>query len=195
MDHTHRKNPTLDSMRGEMRIKTALPAILILLTIYLVFGFARPAEAGQLGRLGGHLQVYGEPHEEDTPLYINVVPLIYEHPLASRMTLKVGTILALRFADGVSLGNVGGKVGLPLYLSLIEESRMRGFFAGPLVQVSRNLHTREVVISSAIDLGYSFYLGERLSMSLGVEAGVSTFLLEGQVANRPHIGPGLYLYF
>ena len=175
--------------------RTAVVSVVSTSLIVMSMALPSTVEAAEFGRLGVHFQVYGEPHEEDNPLYINVVPLTYEHPLAKHMTLKVGTIASLRISDGVSLGNVGAKAGLPFYLSAIEESRMRGFFVGPLVQASRNFYTEEIVVSSAIDLGYSFYIGQRLSMSLGGEVGVSAFFLNGETALRPHFGPGIYLYF
>lgn len=141
-----------------------------------------------------HFQIYGEPHEEANPIYVNVFPLTYEHPMSSRLSLKTGTIISLRFADTISLGNTGIKLGLPLYLSTFQDGHMAGFFAGPLVQVSRNNHTREIVISSAIDLGYSLYFSDSISMTIGLEGGVSTFFLDGDIALRSHIGPGIYLF-
>ena len=153
------------------------------------------AETERSGRLGVHFQIYGEPHEEGTPIYVNVLPLTYEHPLGQRVSVKAGTILSLRFGGGVALGNMGAKVGFPVYLSSDQDSAMRGVFGGPLVQVSKNLHTSELVTSTAIELGYSLSLGDRRSMNLGGEVGVSVFVLDGETAVRPHLGPGSYLFF
>lgn len=151
--------------------------------------------ASEPRRWGVHVQIYGEPHEDGNPVYVNVLPLTYERPLTGHMTVKTGAIVSLRFADGVTLGNLGFKAGLPLYSTEIANGRMEGFFAGPLVQLSRNVHTRERVVSAALDLGYSFYPADWLSMTVGGEAGFSTFFLDGEIAFRPHFGPGVYLYF
>ncbi len=51
------------------------------------------------------------------------------------------------------------------------------------------------VLSQAIDLGYSFYPAERLSMTVGGELGFSTFYLDSEITFRPHFGTGVYLYF
>ena len=169
-------------------------SILVVALCSLVAGPAM-AETDKSGRWGVHFQIYGEPHEEGTPIYLNVVPLTYEYPLGQRVSLKAGTIFSLRFGGGVNLGNVGAKVGLPVYFSSDQDSAMRGLFGGPLVQVSKNLHTTELVTSAAIELGYSLPLGDRMSMNLGGELGISVFVLDGETSVGPHLGPSIYLFF
>ncbi|THB66204.1 MAG: hypothetical protein D6B26_03025 [Spirochaetaceae bacterium] len=169
----------------------------LVLVFFLLSLSSHALFAAEFGRAGVHFQVYGEPHEEGNPLYINVLPLTCEQPLLSHMAIKAGTIMSLRIseADSVGLGNLGLKVGMPFYFTDIRQNRAAGFFLGPLLQLSRNFHTREYVISSAVDLGYSLLFTENLSMTLGGEVGFSTFFLDGQVDFRMHLGPGIYFYF
>jgi len=155
---------------------------------------ALSAQTAGAGRWGIHFQVYAEPHEADNPVYVNVLPLVYEHPLNEYVTVKAGALCGLRIADGVSLGNIGLSLGLPVYPFGFGEGP-EGFFIGPLVLASRNIHTGETVISTAADAGYAFTITGSLGMTLGAEVGVSTFFKDGDTALRPHYGPAVYLYF
>jgi len=152
------------------------------------------ATAASADRWGIHFQVYAEPHEPDNPLYVNVLPIVYETSIASSATLKVGTVVGLRIADSVSLGNVGLSAGVPLFPFGATDD-FYGFFAGPIVTTSYNFHTTEIVVSAAADVGYSFLIGYPFSLTLGGEIGVSAFFVDGTTAFRPHYGPAVYLYF
>jgi len=155
-----------------------------------------PAVAGAIeaGRWGVHVQVYGEPHEPDRPVYVNVLPLVYEAPVSSRLSLKVGTIFGLRVADSISVGNVGLAAALPVYPSGTDDG-LAGLFVGPIVLASYNMHTDEIVVSTAVDAGYSLVFDGPFSLTLGGELGVSVFFSDTGVALRPHYGPAVYFYF
>jgi hypothetical protein len=146
------------------------------------------------GRWGIHVQVYAEPHEPDNPVYVNVLPLVYEHTLNGHVTVKAGAVCGLRIADGVSLGNLGFSLTLPVY-PFGFEGTPEGFFIGPRIITSQNIHTGETVISTAADAGYAFSITDSLAMTLGAELGISTFFKDGDTALRPHYGPAVYLYF
>lgn len=150
--------------------------------------------AAAADRWGIHFQVYGEPHEPDNPVYVNVLPLVYETQIANRATLKLGSVVGLRVADGVTLGNVGVSAGMPIFPFGARDGYF-GFFAGPIITASYNFHTGETVVSTAADIGYSFPVGTPISMTLGGEIGVSTFFVDGTTVFRPHFGPAIYLYF
>lgn len=130
-----------------------------ILIILLLFAglFLLSAQEAVTHRLGIHFQVYGEPHEPDNPLYVNVLPLVSETTLGKYLTVKAGTILSLRISDGVTLGNLGFIAGLPFFPFGMND-RLEGFFIGPLVLGSCNVHTSEIVVSTALDAGYSFYI-------------------------------------
>jgi hypothetical protein len=49
--------------------------------------------------------------------------------------------------------------------------------------------------NAPVDAGYSFYVAERLAISLGGEIGVSTFFAGDDVFALPHYGPSVYLFF
>jgi hypothetical protein len=155
---------------------------------------ALSAQTAGAGRWGIHFQVYAEPHETDNPVYVNVLPLVYEHTLGGHVTVKAGAVCGLRIADGVSLGNLGLSLTLPVY-PFGFDGGPEGFFIGPRIMASQNLHTGETVISTAADAGYAFTITGSLGMTLGAELGVSTFFLDGDTALRPHCGPAVYLYF
>lgn len=144
-------------------------------------------------RWGIHFQVYGEPHEADNPLYINVLPIVYETGLNSFATVQVGSVLGLRIASSIGIGNVGLMAGVPFF-PLSAGVGPYGFFAGPIVTASYNLHTSEMVVTPAADLGYSFSPGEPFAMTLGGELGASVFFLDGEATVRPHLGPAIYVY-
>ncbi len=147
------------------------------------------------GRYGFHLQVYGEPHEADNPVYVNIVPITIEIPISRHLACKIASIGSIRIGSEVGVGNLGGSFGIPWYLQSLEDGP-DGFFVGPIVLISKNQYTREIVISSAIDLGYSFLLSDHISLSAGAEIGLSTFFPpDDPIANRPHFGPAVYLYF
>lgn len=167
--------------------------IFILITIILL-GLPLAAQSTEPGRLGIHFQIYSEPHETDEPLYINILPVTYEKPVNSLMSFKAGTILGLRIADSVTIGNAGLMAALPFYPFEAERSNEGAFF-GPIVLASYNLHTEEFVISSAVDAGYSIFFNDHISMTFGGEFGVSTFFNGGDIFCLPHIGPAVYLYF
>lgn len=166
--------------------------ILALLMFVATISLAAQTTGG--GRWGIHFQVYAEPHETDNPVYVNVLPLVYEYALNGYTTLKAGTVCGLRFADGITLGNVGISLGLPVFPFGFSGSP-DGFFIGPLVIASKNFHTDEIVVSTAADAGYGFIITGTLGMTLGAELGVSTFFSEAGTVMRPHYGPAVYLYF
>jgi len=145
------------------------------------------ATVASADRWGIHFQVYAEPHEPDNPLYVNVLPVVYETSIASAATFKVGTVVGLRIAETVTLGNVGLSAGVPLFPFGATDD-FYGFFAGPIVTASYNFHTSEIVVSTAADVGYSFLIGAPFSMTLGGEIGVSAFFVDGTTAFRPHFG-------
>lgn len=155
---------------------------------------ATTAVAGAAERWGVHIQVYGEPHETGRPIYVNVLPLVYETDVGAHATLKIGSLVGLRIAEAVSVGNVGLSVGAPFY-PFSDADTLSGFFAGPIVTTSYNFATSEVVVSAAADVGYSFAIGTPASMTLGGELGVSAFFVDGTSAFRPHFGPAVYLFF
>lgn len=120
--------------------------------------------------------------------------MVYETAIGEVASLKVGTVVGLRIADGVRLGNVGVSVGVPFYPFGMAPG-LTGLFAGPIVTTSYNLYTGELVISAAADIGYSVTIAGPVSMTFGGELGVSTFFLDGETAVRPHFGPAVYLFF
>jgi hypothetical protein len=168
--------------------------IMILAFLLITITLTLSAQDSSGGRWGIHFQIYTEPHEADNPIYVNVLPLVYEHCLNAYTTLKAGAVCGLRLADGVSLGNLGISLGIPVYPLGYADSP-DGFFVGPLVIASRNFHTGESVLSTAADAGYAFSIGGTMGLTLGVELGVSTFFSEEGTAMRPHYGPAVYLYF
>jgi hypothetical protein len=165
---------------------------IVIMAIVLLAAVGTTA-AGQ-DRIGIHFQVYGEPHEPDNPVYVNVLPVVYETAIGQIASLKVGTVVGLRIADGVSLGNVGASVGVPFYPFGMTPGLI-GLFTGPIVTTSYNFHTGELVVSTAADIGYSFSIAGPVSLTLGGEVGVSTFFAGGETAFRPHYGPAVYLFF
>ena len=167
---------------------------LLLIIIIAAAGLPLAAQNAEPGRTGIHFQVYAEPHETDEPLYINILPLTFEKPLNGFMSFKAGTILGLRIADSVTIGNAGIMAALPFY-PFESERANEGVFIGPIVLASYNMHTDEFVVSTAADAGYSVFFSENISMTFGGEAGVSTFFSNGDIFCLPHFGPAIYLYF
>ena len=167
--------------------------VFILLTAAAI-GLPAVAQNADNGRFGVHFQIYSEPHETDEPVYVNIFPLTYEKPLNDFMCFKTGTILGLRIADTVSLGNAGIMAALPFY-PFSGERTNDGVFLGPIALASYNIHTEEFVISTALDAGYSIFFSDHISMTFGGELGVSTFFSSGDIFFLPHLGPAIYLYF
>ena len=165
-----------------------------LIVAIIVIGLPAAAQSAQPGRIGIHFQIYAEPHEADEPIYINILPLTYEKPVNGWMSFKAGTILGLRIADSITIGNAGIMAALPFY-PFIEEKSNEGFFVGPIILASYNIHTAEFVISTAADAGYSIFFNDNISMTFGGELGVSTFFTSDDIFWLPHLGPAIYLYF
>ena len=165
-----------------------------LIIAIIVIGLPAAAQSAEPGRIGIHFQVYSEPHETDEPIYINILPLTYEKPVNNWLSFKAGTILGLRIAESVTIGNAGIMAALPFYPFAAERDN-EGVFLGPIVLASYNIHTDEFVISSALEAGYSLFFNAHVSMTFGGEFGVSTFFADSDVFFLPHIGPAIYLYF
>lgn len=149
--------------------------ILTLLTIYSVNLF------GQTKRqlyIGVQPAITVEPFYEEGELDLNVLPLIFETPINSRINLRISPIVNYHLG-GVTNGfsDLSIFIVLPIFLKTNKDDNSipYGFYLGPVVGFGRNLINNHYTTTLAVEPGYMFETKKRFTINLGIQFGGSYF--------------------
>jgi len=124
-----------------------------------------------------------EPFYEKGEFDVNVLPLIFETPIGSRMSIRLSP-MANYHIGGTSNGisDIAFFTVLPVFFEKSEskESRLYGFYIGPVLGFGRNLLNDHYTSTIAIEPGYMFKAKKSFIITLGIQLGASYFSYDSQ---------------
>jgi hypothetical protein len=119
-----------------------------------------------------------EPFYQEGEFDLNIVPLVYQVPLNSRIDFRASTTVNLGFRESsTKVSHLGGQVAFPIFLKKKEELTIpsAGFFAAPGIGFTRNILEKHSNFGFFIEPGYNLQISEKWSISFGVQLGATHF--------------------
>lgn len=142
--------------------------------------------------IGINPSVTVEPFYEKGELDVNIVPIVYQRPLARRLDLRLTSICNLGIRNaGSEISHLGLELGFPIFFVRKEDKRVssKGFFAAPVVSLTRNRIAEHNNLGLWIEPGYHLLFDNSVAMSFGLQVGTTYFSYDdGQNKWGGHFG-------
>jgi hypothetical protein len=173
-----------------------------ILAIILLIGICIGNTFGQSGipiLLGIQPGITVEPFYEEGELDVNVFPLLFETPIASRVNIKLSPIINYHIGgEENGFSDIGIFTVFPVFFKARGKrtDRPYGIYIGPVLGFGRNLINKHYTTTLAIEPGYMFESKRRFSITLGIQFGASYFSYDANPNKWVfHWGPKITLGF
>ncbi len=152
------------------------------LNLMLLFGLTLALAGQSTNKLFIGLQpdITREIKNNDQKVFsVNVVPLVAQYYMNDEIAFRLTTIVNLQ-SDTKEISNLGGQLGMPVYIFAKRTNWVGGFYAAPVFGFSHNLATFSNEITCAMEPGYSWIMEKGFSMNLGLQLGASYFTAQDE---------------
>jgi hypothetical protein len=142
--------------------------------------------------IGINPSVTVEPTYESGELDINILPIVYQYSLTNRLDVRLTSILnyGIRQTDN-RISHVGAELAFPIFLKQKESETepSAGFYASPIVSLSRNEVSQQSNLGLWVEPGYHLLFDNQFAMTFGLQLG-GTYFLNDQAVNTwgSHVG-------
>ena len=118
-------------------------------------------------------------NNEENVFSVNVVPLVAQYYFNEEIALRLSSTVNLQ-SDTRELSNVGGQLGMPIYIFAGRADWVRRFYASPVFGFSHNLVTESNELTCALEPGYTWIMEKGFSMNLGFQLGATYFTAQDE---------------
>jgi hypothetical protein len=118
-------------------------------------------------------------HNDEKVFSVNVLPLVAQFYFNEEIAIRFSSIMNLQ-SNTRELSNLGGQLGMPVYLFAGRKDWIMGFFASPVFGFTHNRLTVSNEITWAVEPGYSWRLDNGFSMNMGVQLGATYFTVQDE---------------
>jgi len=120
---------------------------------------------------------------DENEIDINIIPITFQVPVGKLVDFRLTTIANYHFGgeqNGVS--DIGFQFVFPVYFKKKENSKdlPKGFYAGPVLGLGRNLIYDHNTMIMAVEAGYQFPTQKSFSISMGLQLGATYFEYDNQ---------------
>lgn len=130
--------------------------------------------------LGATLSITVEPDYRpgETGVLVNVFPVAVEWAFSDMVGVRFQSVANLELKSG-KFGHVGGGLTMPIYLS---DTWYEGWYIGPYAGVTVVSELGGSDVTLAIEGGPRWKIGERFTINLAIQSGVSNLRRSGSTA-------------
>lgn len=155
-------------------IKTAV------LTLFVLFSFLNSVAQERLKPylLGINPSTTIEPYYNDKEFDVNILPLVLQKPVASRLDIRMTTILNYGIRNTQNaISHFGFEGAMPIYSKKRdpELNFSKGFYVAPIVGLTRNRNEKNNNLGLWIEPGHSFLFEKKLALTIGIQLGATYF--------------------
>jgi len=108
---------------------------------------------------------------------LNIIPIVFQIPIAKRADLRIVSLCNYHFDEEVQIADLGLNFALPVYLKQKEETKSpsSGWYLSPILGLGRNLLNKHNTATLAVEPGYFFKTNGPFAFSCAVQYGRTYF--------------------
>ena len=128
--------------------------------------------------IGFQPSITKEKHYAKEEFDVNLLPMVLQRPIGSRINLRLASILNYHFGGEQKISDVGISLATPVYLIKMQdfESKPFGFYLSPVLALGKNFLSHHYTSTLAVEPGYMFKTSKRFTVNLGIQYGTSYFI-------------------
>ena len=163
----------------DLIMNESLNSVFLILLLFLLFTLFSKLGAQEKRPifLGVQPAITKEKFYDDDEFDINIVPLVFQMPLAKRLDVRLVSVINFHLPSN-QFSDIAVFSVWPIFFKAKENSvaRSSGFYAGPLVGFGTNQVYDHLTLTVGIEPGYMFAAQKRFTLAFGMQLGSSYFI-------------------